>query len=137
MTQRYFVGGVVVGLLAVIGAVGLAAQEAPKAPAPSIAGKWTLTLVTENFTATTALELKQEGEKITGTYTGRYGSFPLEGTLKGRALQFAFTMNADGTPTAMSFVGEVAPDNQTMKGKATLGEMGEATWTAARPKEHQ
>jgi hypothetical protein len=121
--------------LVVVGAVTLvAAQEAPKTAPPSIAGKWALTLVTENFTATTALELKQEGEKITGTYTGRYGSFPLEGTLKGRALEFAFTMNADGTPTAMSFAGEVAADGQTMKGKATLGEMGEATWTAARPK---
>ena len=119
----------------VAGAVALAAaQEAPKTAPPSIAGKWALTLVTEAFTATTALELKQEGEKITGTYTGRYGSFPLEGTLKGRALEFAFTMNADGTPTAMSFAGEVAADGQTMKGKATLGEMGEATWTAARPK---
>jgi hypothetical protein len=133
MTAR--IRNLISALLVVAGAVALvAAQEAPKTPPPSIAGKWALTLVTEAFTATTALELKQEGEKITGTYTGRYGSFPLEGTLKGRALEFAFTMNADGTPTAMSFAGEVAADGQTMKGKATLGEMGEATWTAARPK---
>jgi hypothetical protein len=114
----------------------LAAQESPKAP-PSVAGKWTLTLVTEAFTATPALELKQAGEKITGSYTsGRYGSFPLEGTLKGRAIEFAFTMNADGTMVAMSFKGEVAADGQTMKGKAELGDLGEATWTAERPKQN-
>ena len=121
-------------VLCLTAAVLVAAQEAPKAPA-SIAGKWTLTLVTDNFTANTTLDLKVDGQKVTGTYTGRYGSFPLEGSLKGRALEFAFTMNAEGTATLMSFVGEVAPDSQTMKGKATLGEMGEATWTAARPKE--
>jgi hypothetical protein len=122
-----------IGVLVVVASAVVSAQEAPKAPA-SIAGKWTLTLVTDNFTASPTLDLKVDGQKVTGTYTGRYGSFPLEGLLKGRALEFAFTMNAEGTTTLMSFVGEVAPDGQTMKGKATLGEMGEATWTAARPK---
>jgi hypothetical protein len=124
--------GVFVAVVTAATVVG--AQEKPKAP-PSIAGKWAVTLVTEAFAANTTLDLKLDGEKVTGTYTGRYGSFPLEGTLKGRALEFTFTMNAEGTPTAMTFAGEVAADAQTMKGKATLGEMGEATWTAARPKE--
>jgi hypothetical protein len=114
----------------------LAAQESPKAP-PSIAGKWALTLVSENFTATSGLELKAEGEKITGTYTSsRYGAFPLEGTLKGRAIEFTFTLNADGTTVAMSFKGEVAADGQTMKGNASLGDLGDATWTAERPKQN-
>ena len=45
-------------------------------------------------------------------------------------------MNADGTQVAMSFKGEVAADGQTMKGKADLGDLGEATWTAERPKQH-
>ena len=126
------IGAVMVMLVC---ASGVAAQEAPKAP-PSIAGKWALTLVTEAFTATPALDLKQDGEKITGTYTStQYGTFPLEGTLKGRALQFSFTLNADGTPVAMSFTGEVAADGKTMKGRATLGELGEASWSAERPKE--
>ena len=114
---------------------GLAAQEPPKAP-PSVAGKWALTLVSENFTATSGLELKVDGEKITGSYiSSRYGSFPLEGTLKGRAIEFAFTLNAEGSTVAMSFKGEVAADDKTMKGKASLGDLGDATWTAERPKE--
>ena len=135
MTQTSRIAGVVAGFVGIALCVGLvAAQEAPKAP-PSVAGKWTLTLVSENFTATPALELKQDGEKITGSYTsGRYGSFPLEGTLKGRAIEFAFTMSAEGTTVAMSFKGEVAADGKTMKGKASLGDLGEATWTAERPK---
>ena len=124
----------IVAFMVLLCAAGVVAQEAQKSP--SIAGKWTLTLVTEAFTATPALDLKQDGEKITGTYTStQYGAFPLEGTLKGRALTFSFTLNADGTPVAMSFSGEVAADGKTMKGKATLGELGEASWTAERPKE--
>lgn len=124
----------IVVLMGLLGAAVLVAQEAQKSP--SIAGKWTVTLVTEAFTATPALDLKQDGEKITGTYTStQYGAFPLEGTLKGRALAFSFTLNADGTPVAMSFTGEVAADGKTMKGRATLGELGEASWSAERPKE--
>src|SRR5512145_133164 len=98
MTLTSRVAGVVAGFAGIAWcAAGLAAQEAPKAP-PSVAGKWVLTLVTESMTATPALELKQNGEKITGSYTsGRYGSFPLEGTLKGRAIEFAFTLTAEGT----------------------------------------
>ena len=136
MTQTSRVAGVVAGFVGIALCVGfVAAQEAPKAP-PSVAGKWTLTLVTEQFTATSGLELKLDSEKITGSYvSSRYGSFPLEGTLKGRAIEFAFTLNAEGSTVAMSFKGEVAADGQTMKGKASLGDMGEATWAAERPKQ--
>jgi hypothetical protein len=135
MSQQALLKTVVVAILAVSGGFAVVrAQEAPKPAPPSIAGKWTLTLVTESFTSTPALELKLDGEKITGTYTSRYGEFPLEGTLKGRAIQFGLSLTAEGTTVTMAFAGEVASDSQTMKGKATIGELGEATWTAARPK---
>jgi hypothetical protein len=32
----------------------------------------------------------------------------------------------------MTFAGEVSADAQSMKGTATLGEMGEATWSAKK-----
>ena len=83
-------------------------------------------------TSTPSLELKQDGTKISGTYTGRYGAFPLEGTVAGRALAFSFSMSAEGQSVAMTFQGEVAADALSMKGTATLGEMGEAAWTAKK-----
>jgi hypothetical protein len=98
----------------------------------NVAGKWVVTLEMGMGTATPELELKQDGTKITGTYTGRYGSFPLEGSLKGRAIAFSFTMSAEGQSVTMSYAGEVAADAQSMKGTASLGEMGEATWSAKR-----
>src|SRR6188768_4167844 len=91
-------------------------QQKPPAKAVSIAGKWAMTLDIPNMgAAETALELKQDGEKITGTYTGRYGTYQLEGVLKGRDLEFAFNMNAEGQAVAMSFKGQVAEDAQSMK----------------------
>ena len=106
------------------------AQSKP-APPPTLTGKWAVTLEMQSGTANPTLELKQEGEKITGTYTsGRYGKFPLTGTLKGRALRFSCTMNAEGTEVVLAFAGEVAEDFQTIKGDADLGGAGEATWYA-------
>ena len=105
-----------IAMLALAGS--LAAQMKPS---PSIAGKWTMTMEMSMGTATPTLEFRQEGEKITGSYTGRYGVSPLEGTLKGLALQFTVEMEAEGQVVLLGFSGEVAADGQTMKGKAVLG----------------
>jgi hypothetical protein len=108
-------------------------DPAPEKGAVNVAGKWVMTLEMGMGTATPGLELKQEGAKITGTYSGRYGSFPLEGSLKGRVIAFSFTMSAEGQSVTMSYTGEVAADSQSMKGTASLGDMGDATWSAKRP----
>ena len=126
--------------LVLVGAsAALVAQEPPKKPDPpktlNIAGKWTMTLDMSIGQATPALVFKQDGEKITGTYTGRYGTFEFKGTLKERALQFSFQMDTDGGTTTMSFEGEVAADAQTMKGSGTIEGLGDATWTAKRQKD--
>jgi len=131
---------VLVAALAVTGGLAVQSQRAEadlkqEAKAtPNVAGKWAMTLEMSMGTGTPVLELKQDGEKITGTYTGRYGTFPLEGKLKEQTIEFWFTMNAEGQSVSMSFTGEVAADGQTMKGQATLGELGDATWSAKREK---
>jgi hypothetical protein len=99
-----------------------------------VAGKWSMTLEMANGTGSPTLTLKQDGEKIGGTYAGRYGEFPLTGTLKGNAIEFAFTMTAEGTDVDMTFEGEVAADGQSIKGSAVLGPLGDASWTAKRAK---
>ena len=114
-----------------LGSAGLAAQQ--PAPKPvNIAGKWAMTLELSMGTASPALELKQDGEKVTGTYTGRYGTSPLAGTLKGRALEFTVKLNAEGQESTMSFAGEVAADGLTMRGSATIEGLGDASWSAKK-----
>lgn len=111
-----------------------AAGQTPAKPA-AVAGKWTVALETESFTATPALEFKQDGEKLTGTYTSsRYGATPLQGTIKERAIEFTFKLNAEGTEVPMAFKGEVAADGQSMKGRASIAEMGEGSWSAKKEK---
>lgn len=118
-------------LCLLLATAGASAQTAPAKPI-AIAGKWTMTLELSIGTATPALEFKQDGEKITGTYTGRYGVSALTGTLKERTIQFSFTVDAEGQASRMSFRGEVAADGLTMRGGATIEGLGDATWSAKK-----
>ncbi len=101
----------------------------------NVTGKWAMVLEMSMGTGNPTLELKQDAEKLTGTYTGRYGTSKLEGTLKERAITFWFNMTAEGTSVDMSFTGEVAADGQSMKGSASIGGVGDATWTAKKEKD--
>jgi len=130
MTMKYL--RVVVALAVVWAATGFA-QE--KAGAIGITGKWVMTLEMEVGTATTALVFKQDAEgKLEGTYTGRYGTYPLAGTVDGKKVEFVVTINAEGTETAMSFWGELSTTatGEVLRGTGNLGGMGDATWLAKR-----
>lgn len=122
-------------LVAVLVVSGAAATFAQKAPdAVSLSGKWQMTLEMEVGTSSPVLLFKQDKEKLTGSYTGRYGEYPLVGKMDGRKLEFVVTINAEGTETVMSFTGELTPAGDVIKGNAELGGMGAATWLAKREK---
>ena len=134
---------IVCGVAASLSAQTPPPQQTPKpspspsaspAPAMSVTGKWTMTLEMQMGTATPTLDLTQQGEKITGTYEGRYGKFALTGTVKKNVIEFSFTMSAEGTDVVMAFKGQVAADFKSMKGDADMGGMGEVAWSAAPQK---
>jgi hypothetical protein len=111
----------------------LDAQE-PQKPAPAaVAGRWAAALDIESMgIASVTLAFVQDGAKLTGTYTGRYGEFPLEGSVDGRKLAFTVYLRTDSGDSTMSFMGELAEDGRTMKGLATIEGLGDATWSAKR-----
>ena len=114
--------------------VSVLAMQAPaqKPALTSVTGKWNVTLEMAAGTASPTLDLTQQGEKLTGIYEGRYGKFPLTGTVKAGKIDFTFKMNAEGTDVVMTYTGTVSADFLTMKGVAQLDQMGEANWTAKR-----
>src|SRR6185436_2979018 len=119
----------VVALVIAVMAAGAATAFAQKAPeAINLTGKWQMQLEMSVGTSTPVLVFKQDAEKLTGTYTGRYGEYQLVGKVDGRKLEFVVTINAEGTETRMSFTGELTPAGDVIKGNAELGGMGEATW---------
>jgi len=113
-------------LLLVAFAAPAVAQDA------KVEGAWTLTLETPNGTLNPTLTLKQAEEKLTGTYAGRMGEIPIEGTIKGSAIAFSAKINAQGQEIVLTFTGTV--DQDSMKGSVDFGGMGSANWTGVRKK---
>jgi hypothetical protein len=109
----------------------LAAPGLPVEPV-KVAGKWNVTLELPSITGHPVLVLKQEGEKLTGTYEGRYGQSSLSGTVKEKTLSFTVTLVAEGTQTQGVFEGAV--DGDTMGGSVSFEGAGDGTWSAVRAK---
>ncbi|MBO0724222.1 MAG: hypothetical protein J2P52_01370 [Blastocatellia bacterium] len=96
----------------------------------NVSGNWKLTLETPNGAANPSLVLKQDGEKLTGTYKGRFGESPLEGAVKGKEIKFTVKVNAQGQEFQLEY--SAAVEGDTMKGKVKFGDMGEADFSGKK-----
>lgn len=115
--------------LALICALTLAPAQTDK-PA-DVAGAWAITIDTGQGTATPSVTFKQDGEKLTGTYSSQlFGEQPVKGSIKGNAITFQFTASLEGNSVTVVYSGTVEKD--TMKGKVDLGGVGEGSFTAKR-----
>ena len=116
-------------IIAVVAATLATTAAAPRLQI-DVTGKWNFAVVTENGTGTPTVVLKQEGEKLTGTYeSARMGTRGIEGTVKKDSIRFVLT----GGEVALQFTG-VVTDKDNMKGSVDLAGQGSATFTGTRAK---
>ena len=82
-------------------------------------------------------KLKAEGEKLTGTVSGRNNDTAIEdGKIKGDEVSFQVTREFNGNKTVMKYSGKLSGD--TITGKSEFERNGEATkrdWVAKRATE--
>ena len=116
-----------VGMLPVHGLASGGSQDKPA----NVAGTWAIVVETPNGSGTPSVTLKQDGEKLTGTYSSElFGEQKVTGTIKGNAISFNFTGAIEGTTLTVTYNGIV--EGATMKGKVILGDLGEGTFTAKK-----
>jgi hypothetical protein len=144
MSFRYFISAVVVAIASLPVVAAAQAQGPAKPPeqkpapagekpaAVNIAGKWTVTIEMQGQQRQSGLDLKVEGTKLTGTISSELGEAQLAGEYADGKLKFGFSMDANGTPIQVGFVGAVQKDG-TLAGTLDFGQ-GEIPWTAVRPK---
>ena len=96
----------------------------------NVTGEWDFTVETQAGTGSPHFSLKQDGTALSGTYKGQLGEAPVSGTVKGNDVTISFKVNAQGTDLAITYSGTVEGD--TIKGKVTLGELGEGTFTGKK-----
>ena len=112
--------------VAAIGALSLPALAADA----NVAGTWTMTVESQMGTSNPVFTLTQKGTELAGTYKGQLGEAPVKGTVKGNAVELKYNINAQGMDVAVTYSGTVEGD--AMKGKVSLGELGEATFTGKK-----
>src|SRR5579859_7539507 len=110
-------------LLSLIALVALVAAAAPAKV--DVTGKWDFAVETGAGSGSPKFEFKQDGEKLTGSYSGQLGQANLTGTVKDNKISFKFSIDQLGE---VQYSGDVAEDG-TMKGTVKLGELGEDTFT--------
>ena len=102
-------------------------QEKPA----DVSGTWALMVQTDQGTGTPSVTLKQDGEKLTGNYSSQvFGEQEVTGTIKGNAITFSFAGSLEGNKFTVTYRGTV--DKDTMKGKVSIGDMGEGTFTGKK-----
>jgi hypothetical protein len=96
-----------------------------------VAGNWAISVETQGGSGTPTLTLTQDGESLTGTYSSQvFGEQKVTGTVKGNAITFTFTASIEGNTIKVTYTGTV--ESTSMKGKVSLGELGEGTFTAKK-----
>jgi hypothetical protein len=100
------------------------------AQATNVTGEWLFNVTTDQGGGTPTITFKQDGEKLTGKYAGQLGAADLTGTVKGNAIHFTFTIDAQGQAAPVTYDGTV--EKNTMKGKLDIGGMVTGTFTATK-----
>lgn len=99
-----------------------------------LTGKWNFAVVTENGTGRPVVELKQEGEKLTGTYVSNaMGTRTLEGTVNGDTMRFALSASMGGEGVTLTYVARIVTAD-SINGYVDFAGMGSATLTGTRQK---
>jgi hypothetical protein len=111
-------------------AFGLSAARGAAQAKVDVTGKWAFNVETSAGAGTPTFAFKQDGEKLTGHYTGTFGEADLTGTVKGADITFSFTVDAQGNALKETYTGTV--DKDTMKGKLVIEGLGEGTFTGKR-----
>lgn len=95
--------------------------------AADISGKWTFNVVLDAGSGSPTFEFKQDGEKLTGTYSGQFGEAKVTGTIHGDKVEFGF----GGDAGSVKYSGTVESGTK-MKGTVDYGEAGKGTFTATK-----
>jgi hypothetical protein len=117
-------------------AVGAAGSSAPAAASGQadkvdVTGAWAFQIDLGGNTGTPTVTFKQDGEKLTGTYSSQFlGEQQLTGTVKGNKIDFGFTASLEGNAVKVTYTGTVEKD--TMKGEVNFGDMGGGTFTGKK-----
>jgi copper(I)-binding protein len=111
--------------------VGSSMASFAQAAKVDVTGKWAFAVETAAGSGTPTMTFKQDGEKLTGHYSGQLGEAELAGTVKGQDITFKFSVDAQGTMLDFVYTGAIE-SKDALKGKVSIVGLGDGTFTAKR-----
>src|SRR5262245_49715644 len=100
------------------------------AQSANVTGEWNVTINWQAIPHEAKASFKQEGEKLTGVIKSRFGEKRLEGTVKGKDIEFNYTVEISDMIVGITLSGAVEGDS--MKGDVEAGRKAEGDWSAKR-----
>jgi hypothetical protein len=108
----------------------LALSLAP-ALAADVTGTWNMAVELSVGSGNPTVVLKQQGEKLTGTYTGTLGEAPVSGKIEEDKIEFWFEAEAGGQKLRVTYKGVVKNGN-SMQGTVDYSGVGDGTFTGRK-----
>jgi hypothetical protein len=100
------------------------------APSASASGTWQVTVDFIRGSAQHKLELTASGADVRGTHMGTNGQGEVRGSVKGNKVSLRSSIPTEGSRLPYHFNGTI--ENNRMSGTLSMGEYGEARWSAVR-----
>jgi hypothetical protein len=107
--------------------------------AGSLAGRWKFAVdfPTPSGHGEPTFVFQQKGEKLTGTYKGPLGEYPVTGKVSGATVTFGFDYRAPWDPSqieTMIYAGTVNATWEEMRGTVDAGRQAHGKWVAHKVK---
>jgi hypothetical protein len=96
--------------------------------AADISGTWAAAVTLDAGSGTATFVFKQDGENLSGTYTGQVGTAKVTGTVKGSDVEWSFE---GGQAGKISYKGKLDAAGK-IAGTVEYGELGKGTFTAEK-----
>ncbi len=99
--------------------------------AADVSGRWNLSVESEAGSGNPTFVFKQEGDKLTGTYSGQLGDAKVTGTVNGETVEFWFEASPSGDKITVKYTGKLQGTNK-IKGDIDFGGLGKGTFTGEK-----
>ncbi len=96
--------------------------------AADVTGTWNASVDLGSRKGTPTFALKQNGDALSGTYTGQLGTSDVTGTVKDNAVDFTFSVMG----ATVKYDGKLDASGNSMSGTVDYGGQANGTFTAAR-----
>ena len=90
--------------------------------AADVTGLWQFDVQTDAGGGSPTFDLKQAGEKLSGTYQGLFGKAEVRGSVRNDEVIIEFDTDATGEKTTVRYSGKLEGSDK-MSGKVTFGSM--------------